>query len=115
MLGDKFRHFKHIHCALATKDSLEIGVSIDVAPILGILKIVLLDVSPKLLYYFGARKRSGSHNLRQISANLHWLHKRGVHFSWHIFVFTIIGYIIRHKKYFVKRDKTYPKKSGFSY
>ncbi len=110
MLGNQLRHLEHIDRPLATKNRFEIGIGVDIALVAWILKIVLFDINPELLYHLGTRHRSGSNHLCQISANLHWLHKSRVHCSCHIFVATIINSIIRYKKYFVKRNKNRPQK-----
>ncbi len=49
MLGDELSHLKHVDDGLATEDCFEVGVSIDIALVGRILKIVLLDIDPQLL------------------------------------------------------------------
>ena len=44
MLGDQLCHLKHVHLLLAAKHRFELVISIDVTLILGILKIIFLDV-----------------------------------------------------------------------
>ena len=49
MLGDELRHFKHVDLSLTAEQRFELSICIDVALILLILKIVLLDVFPWLV------------------------------------------------------------------
>ena len=62
--GDELRHLEHRHFAL-TEDSLQLLIREDVALVGWILKVVLLDVDPKLFDYFGSGHRAGTHNRLQ--------------------------------------------------
>lgn len=75
MLRDELRHFKHAHLTLAPENLLERCVSIDVALILRILKVVLLDIYPELLNYLRARHRALADNLCKLIAHIERLHK----------------------------------------
>jgi len=50
--GNEFRHLEHRYFALAPEDRLKLVVGHDVALVLGILKVVLLNVFPDLLNDF---------------------------------------------------------------
>lgn len=56
MRGDEFRHLEHSHLVLS-EDGAKLIVSEDISLVLRVLKIVLLDVFPKLLNDFRSRER----------------------------------------------------------
>jgi len=52
VLADELGHLKHVDDLLAAEHYLERGIRVNVALILRVLEIVLLDVDPKLFYDF---------------------------------------------------------------
>ena len=72
---DEFCHFKHIDCFFAAKDLSKLLIRIDVALVFWILKIVLLDVSPKLFGHFCAGHWSIAHYSSKFFAGFHRLHE----------------------------------------
>jgi len=60
MRRDEFGHLEHCNFTLATEHYLELVIREDVALVRRVLKVVLLDVDPKLLDYFGSRHRAGT-------------------------------------------------------
>ena len=57
MRRDELGHLEHGDGLLAAKDGLEGVGGVDVRLLLGILKVVLLDVVPEFLGHFAARQR----------------------------------------------------------
>lgn len=80
MAGDEFGHLEHAHALLAIEDSLQRVVSIDLGLLLRVLKLVFLDVVPKLLGQIGARKRLGTDDLGEGLIWLNRLEEGGVSF-----------------------------------
>src|SRR5579862_6332111 len=83
VLGDERRHLEHADLLLALEHGLQHVVGIDHAPVLRILKPVLLDVDPELLRHLAAGEGLGSGHLRELVARLKGLHERAVHFLGH--------------------------------
>ena len=81
--GDELGHLEHGHLALATKDSFQCCVSIDVGLLGLVLETILFDVFPKLLGHFTARQWGGTDNSSQNRIRLDGLHEGSVRFaSW---------------------------------
>ena len=57
MLGDEFRHLEHIDSSFASEHRLKSGVGVDIALLLRVLEIILLDIDPECLYNFRPRHR----------------------------------------------------------
>ena len=55
--GDELRHLEHRDLALVVEERLQLVIREDVALIGRILKVILLDIFPKLLNDFGAGHR----------------------------------------------------------
>ena len=68
MLTDELRHFKHIDHGFTAKDGFELIVGIDISFVLGILKIVLLDVFPKGANDFSAGIGSRANDRSEVGA-----------------------------------------------
>jgi len=58
MLANQFGHFKHANLFLSTKDRFKSVISVDVASVLFVLKIVLLDVRPHFFFATSVRGRA---------------------------------------------------------
>ena len=84
MLGNEFRHFKHIHHRLATEHFLQVFVGIDVTLVLWILEILLLDVDPELFDDLGPWHWPFSDYRREFLADIHGFHECRIGF-WHTF------------------------------
>ena len=76
VLADELGHLEHIDDLLATEHNLERGVRIDIAFVLRILELVLLDVCPKLLDDFATRMRTFANHRSECLADLHRFHER---------------------------------------
>jgi len=76
MLRNELGHFEHVDRLLAIEYFLEFIVGVDIALILRILKVVLLDVCPECFYYFRARHRTAANNCLKVAREVHRLHKR---------------------------------------
>ena len=87
MLCDELGHLEHVDHLLAPEDFLQGVIGVDVALVLCILKIVLLDVDPQALHYLTTRHRTLSNDLSQVCADRHRLHKCGIRFC-HRFLMT---------------------------
>ena len=61
--GDEFRHLKHRNLLLAAKDRQKLLIGDDIALVLRVLKIVLLDVDPDLLHDLSAGHRAFADHL----------------------------------------------------
>ena len=59
------------HYRIAAEDGLEVVISLDVPPVLGVLQLVLLDVGPEALGDFGTRNRLGTHDFGKLVARRH--------------------------------------------
>src|SRR5436305_11851742 len=69
MAREKLVHLEHRHFLFA-EDGFELVVGKDLAPVLWVLQIVLLDVNPKLADGFGPRQRLVADDLRQFPRRL---------------------------------------------
>ena len=78
MLGDQLGHLEHIHHFFATENRFQVLISIDVALVLLVLEIMLLDVYPQSLHDFRTGHRSASYYLGQLLTYLHRLHERRI-------------------------------------
>lgn len=76
VLADELGHLEHIDDRLTGKHGLERHVCFDVSLILRILKLMLLDIRPKLFYDFTARHRTLTDHHREFFADLHRFHER---------------------------------------
>lgn len=65
MRRDELRHLKHRHFALAAEDGLQLVIREDVALVCWVLKVMLLDIHPKLLDHLGSRHRACADNRLQ--------------------------------------------------
>ena len=74
MLADELGHLEHVDRVLVEND-LQGLVGIDVALVLGILQLVLLDVRPELLDHLGAGKGLVADDLGELSAGGEGLHE----------------------------------------
>lgn len=83
MSRNELRHFEHGHFLLAAKDSQELLIREDVALVLRVLEVVLLDVDPDLLNDFRAGHRTLSDNCFQFRRKVHWLCKGRIECSRH--------------------------------
>lgn len=79
--GDELGHLEHGHLSLATEDSLELGISIDVGLLVFVLETVLFDVVPELFGELTAGSRLGTDDSGQDFIWLHWLHESWVGFA----------------------------------
>src|SRR5947209_980110 len=77
MAREKLVHLEHRHFLFA-EDGFELVVGQDLAPVLRILQIVLLDVNPELADGFGPRQGLVADNLRQFFRGLQRLHQAGI-------------------------------------
>ena len=75
MLRDELCHLEHIDDRLTAEDRLQSRICVDIALILRILEIVLLDIDPELLHDLRARHRALAHDLGEIGAYAHRFHK----------------------------------------
>ncbi len=75
MLSNKLRHFKHGDLSFFPENGFELFVAVDHALVAGILKLVLLDVNPKLLGDFSPGNRLRSNDLRKSLARLNRSHE----------------------------------------
>src|SRR3989344_8331817 len=75
MLGKKLGHFKHTDDRLSAKDLFQIFVSVDITPILRVLKTMRINIHPKFFYNFGSGHRTLADYHRQLWADVHRLHK----------------------------------------
>ena len=66
VLCNKLGHLKHVDRLLTTKYALKSSIRIDVALVLRILKLVLLNVRPQLLRDLCSWKRCRTYNLRKL-------------------------------------------------
>ena len=55
------REFKHRDLILSTEERFQLCIGVDHSPVLGILKTILLDITPDLLDDLGSRKRFATH------------------------------------------------------
>lgn len=76
--GDQLGHLEHGDGTLAAENLLKLLVGVDVALVLRILEIVLLDVGPEFLYDLGARHRTLADHFSQLRTDVHRLHKSGI-------------------------------------
>ena len=83
MLRNKLRHVEHRHLGFAAEYDLQVRVSVDVSPVLLVLKVILLDVYSKLLHDLGAGYRFGSDDFAERFAGLQRLHECRICFSYH--------------------------------
>jgi hypothetical protein len=74
-------HFEHRHLGLATENSFESSVGVDVAFIFFILELVLLDVVPEFFGELTTGRRSGSHDSGEDGVGLNGFEKCGVGFA----------------------------------
>ena len=65
MCRDEFRHLEHRDLALAAEYRLQFIIGENVSLILRILKIILLDVYPKLFDHLRSRERTLAHDRLQ--------------------------------------------------
>jgi len=65
MSGNQLGHLKHADLLFAVENCLQCVVRIDEGFLLGVLKLVLLDVFPKLLGKLSTRKRFRADNGRK--------------------------------------------------
>lgn len=75
MLRDQLGHLKHAYRTLAAEDLLKLVISIDVALVLRILKVMLLDVYPKALHDLRTWHRSFADYCLKLLAERHGLHE----------------------------------------
>src|SRR4051812_33328128 len=75
MLREVLVHLKHGHLLLA-EHRLQLGIRQDLAPVLRVLQLVLLDVGPDLAHYLAARQGPGSDHRRQLLGRLQRLLQR---------------------------------------
>ena len=76
MLADELGHLEHIDDLLACEHGLERLIRIDVALVLGVLELILLDVGPELLDDFAAGHRTFADHRCEFLADLHRFHER---------------------------------------
>jgi hypothetical protein len=81
MAGNELGHLEHRNSLLAIEDELELVVGVDLGSYLGVLKLVLLDVVPKLLGKVGPGQRLGSDDSGQKVIGLDWLEKGRIGFA----------------------------------
>src|SRR3989442_15731451 len=81
VLADELGHLEHVDRALAAENGLEGGVGVDVALVLAVLQLVLLDVHPELLDDLGARQRLAADDFGELGAGGQSLHEGGVCFG----------------------------------
>ena len=65
MRRDELRHLEHRDFALPAEDGFQLVIREDIAFVCRILKIILLDVFPKLLDHFGSRERPRADDRRE--------------------------------------------------
>jgi hypothetical protein len=71
-----FGHLKHGHLLFASKNSFERIVGVDQRFLLCVLKLVFLDVIPKLFGHFSPRKRLAYHQAERVSSELQLVYGR---------------------------------------
>lgn len=76
MLCDELGHLEHVDHLLAPEDFLQGVIGVDVALVVGILELVLLDVRPQRFDDFRAWHGTTANNDGQLFAYLHGLHER---------------------------------------
>ena len=79
--GNELRHLKHGDLCLAVENQLEGCIRVDERLFDRILKLVFLDVVPKLLGHFTAGQRRRTDDGRKDRVGLDWLHERRVGFA----------------------------------
>ena len=103
-------HFEHRHLGLATENSFESSVGVDVAFIFFILKLVLLDVVPEFFGELTTGRRSGSHDSGEDGVGLNGFEKCGVGFALglgfcrHV-IFYLLGWVCQLPIFFSKAGK----------
>jgi hypothetical protein len=81
MRAHVFGEFKHRGRVLTAEDGLQLVVCVDIALVLFVLEIVLLDVIPDLLGDRAAGLRGVTNNGGQDGVRLHRFHEGGVCFT----------------------------------
>src|ERR1700761_7664896 len=71
--GEMLVHFEHAYLVLAAEDGLQLGVGQDVALVLRVLQVVLLDVVPNLGNHFTPGKLSRPDDGGQLRRRRQWL------------------------------------------
>ena len=92
MIRDVFVQLEHRHLLLAVEESLERFISIDLGPLLLVLKTILFDVGPDLGNNLRAGKRLGADDCRKFVIRSDRLEKCGVGFTFGSF----LGCFSRH-------------------
>src|SRR5262249_3556395 len=67
---------------LAAKHVAQLFVCVDLALVVGILQLVLLDVVPHFLRHFRPRQRLGTDDRSEIRRRRHRLHERGIRLAF---------------------------------
>jgi len=67
MLADQLGHFKHVDHRFAAENFFQSRVGNNVALVLRVLQVGLLDVSPEFFDHLGARHRTLSHTTAKSS------------------------------------------------
>ena len=80
MGADQFGHFEHRNLVFA-KNWAQLIVSINVATVFRVLKVVLFNVVLELFGDFGTRQRCSPDNGGQRVARGQWLHERRIWFA----------------------------------
>ena len=107
MLIDKFGHLEHADLLFAVEDRLKLIVTVDHAPILRVLQVILLYIGPYFSGYLRARQRLITDDGTQRGIGLHGLHKRSVELifssfflSGSLYGLTLLDrFILRRTKY----------------
>ena len=84
MLRDELRHLEHVHGLLAAEHFLQLLISVDIALVLWVLEVMLLDVRPELLDDLRARQGTLADDCSEFFADCERLHERGCCFCCHI-------------------------------
>lgn len=83
MSGDELGHLEHRDFLLATEDRKQLVISDDIALILWVLEIVLLDVDPDLFDDLGAGHRALADDRLEFCGKFHWLRESRIECSRH--------------------------------
>lgn len=86
VLRDQLGHLEHAYGLLAAEHLLEVGIGVDIPPVLGVLEAVFLDVFPQFLNDFRPGQRTLAYDCLKLRRELHWLHERGI---CHAFIFVL--------------------------
>ena len=87
---DELGHLEHGDLGLAAEDGLKERVGVDVAPVLGVLETVFLDVVPDFFGELAAGDRGGADDGRKNGVRLNGFEEGGIGFafrfgcSWHV-------------------------------